>query len=308
MALENRTIRVISLIPSATEILHCLGGLDALVGRSHECDFPTVVQSLPICTAPNLDPSGSSAAIHGQVESLLKKALSIYANDEAQIERLQPTHILTQAQCEVCAVSLTQVEAAVRRLGDSTPTLISLQPSTVDEVLTDILRVGEVLELPAQAAVNRLRDRMQVLRKRVTRTGIPVGCIEWTEPLMAAGNWVPELVSMAGGVDLLGASGQHSSWLSWEQLQAANPEVLLVMPCGFDLTATAEAVRSLSQDERWSQLQAVRSQQVFLTDGNQYFNRPGPRLVESLEILIEILQSCESPQYEQRGWLRWSEG
>lgn len=305
MPLERQDLRIISLIPSATEIIDCLGGLDYLVGRSHECDYPAAVQALPICTAPNLDPSGSSGDIHDQVEVLLQNALSIYSIDIEQIAQLQPTHILTQAQCEVCAVSFEQVATAVRDLVSCQPELISLQPSTVDEILEDIQCVGGILGLPAQETVSHLCDRIQTLKLQVTHTDITVGCIEWTDPLMAAGNWVPELVAMAGGKDLLGMPGKHSSWLTWTQLQAADPDVLIVMPCGFDLKATAQAVRSLYRDDRWQQLKAVRSQQVYLTDGNQYFNRPGPRLVDSLEILIEILQGSSPPRFHNRGWLHW---
>ena len=305
MSANFQDLRIISLIPSATEIIHCLGGLDALVGRSHECDYPSEVRTRPICTSPNLDPTGTSAAIHDQVESLLQKALSIYAIDVAKIKQLQPTHIVTQAQCEVCAVSLDQVAQAVESMADCKPKLISLQPSTLSDVFDDIKRVAECLGVSSQDPLSHLHDRIQQLKTRVQTTGVKVGCVEWTEPLMAAGNWVPELVSMSGGMDCLGQPGQHSGWIEWEQLQHEDPDLLIVMPCGFDLDATRAAVETLAQDERWSTLKAVRSQQVFLTDGNQYFNRPGPRLVDSLEILIEIIQHLSVTRYEGTGWIRW---
>lgn len=301
-------LRIISLIPSATEIVHVLGGLDYLVGRSHECDYPPEVRDRPICTAPNLDPTQSSAAIHEQLESLLQKALSIYSIDLEQIARLKPTHILTQAQCEVCAVSFEQVAAAVSQLEECSPMLISLQPRTIEEVWSDIQHVGERLGLSSDSAMATLSGQLSQLQKQAIAPQKTVVCIEWTDPLMAAGNWVPELVALAGGKELLGNPGQHSGWLTWEQLQSADPDVLIVMPCGFELVATHQAVKTLALHERWHTLKAVRDQQVFLTDGNQYFNRPGPRLVESLAILVEILNGDMGDRKTDygTGWVKWN--
>lgn len=307
MTHQPQNLRIISLIPSATEIVSCLGGMDYLVGRSHECDFPAQVSRVPICTAPNLDPTKPSAVIHEQVEDLLQKSLSVYSLDLEQIVRLQPTHIITQAQCEVCAVSFEQVALAVRELDNCSPTLISLQPNTIEAVWADIQHVGDILGLPSQMPLEVLFRRVSKIQKQAIAPKKTVVCIEWTDPLMAAGNWVPQLVDLAGGEELLGHAGQHSGWLTWEQLQLADPDVLIVMPCGFDLAATGRAVAMLDRDVRWQTLKAVREHQVFLTDGNQYFNRPGPRLVESLEILVEILNDGldDRPIHQGDGWLRW---
>lgn len=283
-------LRLISLIPSATEIVHCLGLSDRLVGRSHECDFPEMVRSLPPCTQPQFDPHGSSPEIHDRVTELLQSALSVYRVETELLQQLQPTHILTQAQCEVCAASLADVEAAVAQLSQTQPQVISLQPSTLGEVWQDIRQVGDRLGVSAESAIADLQQRIDRVRQQVAGQPQPkVVCVEWSQPLMTAGNWVPELVELAGGVSCLSEVGQHSPWIEWEALQAIDPDVLILMPCGYDLAKTREDVQHLQQYPGWSQLKAVRSGRVYFCDGNQYFNRPGPRLVDSLEILAEIL-------------------
>jgi iron complex transport system substrate-binding protein len=300
-------LRVVSLIPSATELVAALGLEKFLVGRSHECDYPESVSSLPICTAPNLNPQGSSQEIHQRVTALLESALSIYQVDLEVLEHLQPTHIITQAQCEVCAVSLSQVEEAVAQWG-SQPQLISLQPSTLADVWQDLRRVGTALGQDDEAIarliqglqtrVNFCQHQTQSILERPR-----VACIEWTQPLMAAGNWVPELVELAGGQSLFGTTGKHSPWLKWEDLLQEDPDLLVIMPCGFNLQQTRQAVEELAQDPEWHQLKAVQTNQIYLVDGNQYFNRPGPRLVDSLEILAEIFHpSVCKFGYREQGW------
>ncbi len=305
------TPRIVSLIPSATEIVDCLGLTDYLVARSHECDYPAVVQNLPACTRPKFNPEGTSGEIHDRVTNLLQTALSVYQVETEILETLQPTHILTQAQCEVCAVSLADVEQTVTELTHSFAQIISLQPSTLAEVWQDIQRVADCLGVG-----DRGRDAIATLQHRVTsiqtqtqdiaQSDRPrVACIEWTDPLMAAGNWIPELVDLAGGMSLFGTIGQHSPWLNWEELIDAQPDVLVIMPCGYDLPQTQQDVENLRRHAAWSSLTAVQTGQVYITDGNQYFNRPGPRLVDSLEILAEILHPSRFRfGYEETGWKR----
>jgi iron complex transport system substrate-binding protein len=302
-------LRIISLIPSATEIVCALGLDKFLVGRSHECDFPSTVTALPVCTAPKFNPEGTSGEIHQRVSDLLTSALSVYRVDVAMLETLQPTHIITQAQCEVCAVSLGEVEAAVAKLTQSQPQLISLSPNRLAEVWDDIYRTGVTLlgeagQAQVDAVLAGLKHRVQLCTEQVTSLPTPtVACIEWTEPLMAAGNWVPELVSLAGGKSLFGQVGQHSPWMSWDQLTAADPEVIVIMPCGYDLAVTRRESAVLVNHPQWAQLQAVQTGRVYLTDGNQYFNRPGPRLVDSLEILAEIFHpGAFDYGYRGQGW------
>jgi iron complex transport system substrate-binding protein len=297
-------LRIVSLIPSATEIVAALGLVDALVGRSHECDYPAEVKSLPVCTAPNLDTQGSSREIHDRVEDLLQAALSIYRIDLDQLEQLRPTHIITQAQCDVCAVSLSEVETAIAQLTHSSPTVISLQPQLLADVWQDIRRVAAALSVDAAPALSGLQARLEACRDRAHSHRPSVACIEWTDPLMAAGNWVPELVEIAGGRNLLGHTGRHSPWLDWAVLVATEPDVIVLMPCGFDLEQTRKAAQDLTQHPQWEKLKAVQKQRIFLTDGNQYFNRPGPRLVDSAELLAEIFHPEQGQVYINQGWER----
>lgn len=302
-------LRVVSLIPSATEIVAALGLAERLVGRSHECDYPPQVQDLPVCTAANLDPKGQSRDIHDRVTELLQSALGIYRLDLAQLEQLQPTHIVTQAQCEVCAVSLTEVEQALEQMTQREIQVISLQPSLLAHVWQDMERVAIALQCDSQPIIHQLQARIAQCQENISReTHQPtVACIEWTDPLMIAGNWVPELVTLAGGIPCLGTVGEHSSWLTWAQLLTANPDIIVCMPCGFDLPQTAEATHTLAQHPQWPQLKAVQNKQVYLTDGNQYFNRPGPRLVDSMELLAEIFHPHSlMPRYAGHGWQRWN--
>jgi iron complex transport system substrate-binding protein len=285
--------RIVSLISSATEIVHALGQFDSLVGRSHECDYPAEVADLPVCTRPTISVSGDSREIDRLVKDRLRDAVSVYEVFPQVLERLQPTHILTQTQCEVCAVSLKDVEAALAGGLSCSPRVVPLHPNSLADVWDDFRRVANALGIAArgEATIEELKSRMCAISRRALSDAArpTVACIEWIEPLMAAGNWVPELVDMAGGVNLFGEAGRHSPWMSWEQLVAADPEVIVVMPCGWDAARTEPEMHWLTGRPEWNSLRAVRSGRVHLTDGNQYFNRPGPRLVESLEILAGFL-------------------
>jgi iron complex transport system substrate-binding protein len=302
----TQSSRIVSLIPSATEIVAFLGLTDSLIARSHECDFPSEVMALPVCTEPKFNPEGTSGQIHQRVTDLLQSALSVYRVKTEVLEHLQPTHILTQAQCEVCAVSLADVEQAVTALTHSQAQIISLQPNTLADVWGDIERVAHALGLQSEqvtAPLDSLKQRVAACTEATQHLPYPtVACIEWAEPLMAAGNWIPELVEMAGGKSLFGTVGQHFPWLQWSELSAADPDVIVLMPCGYSLSRTREDAEHLAQHPEWQNLRAVQSGRVYITDGNQYFNRPGPRLVDSLEILTEILHPESQFGYEGKGW------
>ncbi len=300
-------LRIVSLIPSATEIIVALGLLDFLVGRSHECDYPPEVRDRPICTRPKFNPDGTSLEIHDRVTTLLQSALSVYAIDLDMLKSLQPTHILTQAQCEVCAVSLSDVEAAVASLTDMHPAIISLEPTHLTEVLSDIYRVAEIFDVDVEELGLELKMRIDTCAQKTQL--IPEGdrptvaCIEWIDPLMAAGNWIPELVDLAGGRSLFGDIGQNSPRLDWSTLCETNPNAIIVMPCGYDLNKTMEEMQTLVQHPEWPTLKAVQTECVYAADGNHYFNRPGPRLVDSLEILAEILHpELFNFGYQEMGW------
>ena len=302
--------RIVSLIASATEIVHALEMGAHQVGRSHECDFPDSVLSLPICTAPTFPISGNSQEIDNRVKETLRKALSVYEVFDKVLEQLQPTHIITQSQCEVCAVSLREVEEAVGKRLTCRPTVVSLQPDGLNEVWQDMGLVAFSLGIEAKGAelVESLSQQMDEIsgRAQATSQRPRVACVEWLEPLMAAGNWMPELVEMAGGENLLGESGKHSSWMSWEELSQSDPDILVVLPCGFDMKRTREEMYWLTDRSEWSSLKAVQKGRVYVTDGHQYFNRPGPRLVESLQILAEIIHpEVFDADFEDIGWQRF---
>ncbi|MBD2041899.1 cobalamin-binding protein [Microcoleus sp. FACHB-672] len=301
--MNSEPLRIVSLLPSATEIIASLGLVDALVGRSHECDFPQGVEQLPICTQPKMNPEGSSGEIHDRVTDLLKSALSVYQIKTDVLEQLNPTHIITQAQCDVCACTLQDVEEAVSKSLSIQPQIISLQPNLLADVWGDIERVAGTLKVDSQPVIEKLKSRVEAVSSLVKGHSPTVACIEWTEPLMAAGNWIPELVSLAGGESVFGVAGKHSPWLKWEELAAADPEVIIFMPCGFDLERTRQDAMPLIKNPEWQNLQAIKTGKVYITDGNAYFNRPGPRLVDSLEILAEILHpDIFNFGYRGAGW------
>jgi len=284
--------RIVSLIPSATEIIYALGFGDRLVGRSHECDYPAAVRSLPVCTEPKFNPIGTSAEIDTRVKAVLQAAISVYNVHRDILRELQPDVIVTQSQCEVCAVSLKEVERVACELFDTAARVVGLEPNTLADIYRDIKQVAAALGVPERGhkLVNSMSECIASICA-VTQT-IPdkptVACIEWIDPIMAAGNWVPELVGLAGGVNLFGDAGKHSPWMQWDALAAADPDVIVVLPCGFDMPKVREEMPALIGKPGWSQLKAVQTGRVYLTDGNQYFNRPGPRLVESLQIFAEI--------------------
>ena len=282
--------RIVSLISSATEIVDALGQIDCLVGRSHECDYPERVKALPVCTRPRIAVDANSREIDCAVKESARTAVAIYDVFEEVIEALDPTHILTQVQCEVCAVSLRDVELALARGMRGQPRIVSLQPDSLAAIWEDMRRVAGALGIAArgEVLVGELQSRMSALARR--RPAPPrVACIEWMEPLMAAGNWTPELIEMAGGVNLFGEAEKHSPWMSWEAMAAADPDVIVIAPCGFDLARTEREIYWMTERPGWNDLRAVQSGRVYLADGNQYFNRPGPRVVETLEILVEML-------------------
>jgi iron complex transport system substrate-binding protein len=299
--------RIVSLIASASEIVASLGLSKYQVGRSHECDFPPEILALPICTSPAFPTEGSSAEIDRRVKERVASALSVYEVSREALDALQPTHVITQTQCRVCAVSLEDVERALTGWVTSRPKLVALEPNSLADVWTDIRRVAESCGVGerGEEAVANLQARMQAISVQATRSPARprVACIEWHEPLMAAGNWVPELVEMAGAVNLFGEAGLHSPWMTWQQLLDADPDVIITMPCGFDLARTSAEMYWLDGRPEWPKLRAVETGQVYLADGNQYFNRPGPRLVESLQILAEILHpEAFEPTLEGRAW------
>jgi len=269
-----------------------LGCGDRLVGRSHECDHPEWVQKLPSVTEPKFAIDLPSADIDARVRALVEQAVSVYRVDAEALDRLAPDLIITQTQCEVCAVSLKDVEAAVCSVISTRPRIVALQTDVLVDLWRDLRKVADALGVPERGVqlVTRLRRHMRGIAERAGEVQPRrVACIEWMEPLMAAGNWTPELVAMAGGQDVLGKPGAHAGRIEFADLAAADPDAIFVTPCGFDLARTRAEMPALTRLPGWSGLRAVREGHVFLGDGNAYFNRPGPRVAEALEILAEAL-------------------
>ena len=302
-------MKIVSLLPSSTEIVCKLGFRENLVGVSHECDYPLSVKDLPILTKPRFSPIESSQEIDNSVQDLLKKGLSVYEVNTDLLKKLVPDLIITQAQCEACAVSLNDVKEAVSDWVGNKPDIVSLEPNYLDEVWSDFERVGEKLnssdsylkfKSEIEQRLENLKQKSQQLSKRPT-----VVCVEWIVPLMIAANWVPELVDIAGGINMLSKPGSHSHIFKWEEIIESNPDFIIMMPCGFDINRTLEEINILKQKPDWSKLEAVKSNHVFVVDGNQYFNRPGPRLIESAEILFEIFNFNEkSVKALENSWIR----
>jgi iron complex transport system substrate-binding protein len=300
-------MRIVSLLASATEMVAALGCLEQLVGRSHECDYPPQVLALPVVSRAMIDVETSSAQIDAQIKQLASTelsteeaaltALSIYAIDVEQLQALRPDVIFTQTQCEVCAVSERDVTRAVAQLTGLQPRIVSLAPYRLEDVWIDVRRVGRALGRSEQAEqlVEGYRQRLQRLQEmtgqQVQRQGMNprVAVLEWLDPLMGAGNWTPELVASAGGEPLFGEVGMHSPWISWEDLQAADPDVLVLAPCGYSLARTMQDVPLLQKHPVWHSLRAVQNGRVYAIDGNQYINRSSPRLVESAELLARVI-------------------
>jgi iron complex transport system substrate-binding protein len=284
--------RVVSLIASATEILHELGAGGQQVARSHECDWPESVLALPQLTRPKFKVAGSSLEIDRAVKALIEQGLAVYEVDADAMKAVAPDVILTQDQCEVCAVSLADVERAVATWTECRANVVSLRPHTMADIYADNQRIADALGTPdAGHDLNtRMQQRLFEIAKRVAgRTKPRLAYIEWIDPPMSGGHWMPELIDTAGGVNLFGQHGAQSPWISIADFSGADPDVILVGPCGYDLDKTREEMAVLDRNPEWQLLRAVREGRLFITDGNAYFNRPGPRLVESAEILAEIL-------------------
>jgi len=305
-------MRIVSLIASSTEIVHALGLGQSMVGRSHECDFPTTVKALPICTSPKFEVDGSSYEIDQRVKAILQESLSVYKVDAKLLDDLAPSHIITQAQCDVCAVSLKDVEAAACEMVKSHPQIISLEPNCLEDYFTDLQKVGLALNCPERAAalIKQDRERIHEISSKAERAlsgkvKNTVAVVEWIEPLMAAGNWMPELVELCGGVNLFGVAGKHSPWMSFDEIIARDPDVIVVTPCGFDNERTLKEIHLLTGQKGFDKLSAAKNGRVYVADGNQYFNRPGPRLIDSLEIMAEMVYpDIFQFGYENKAWLK----
>jgi iron complex transport system substrate-binding protein len=289
-------MRIVSLLPSATEIVYALGLGDELVGVTHECDYPPEVVGKPVMTRSVNDLTGArSAAIHKLVTSAVHGGSSLYELDEEALAAARPDLILTQELCEVCAVSYRRVNEVARQI-DSSITVVSLEPTSIEGIFNTISTVGAMTEAEENAVdvLEELRERLGEIEERIQerrsegQSPIRVVGLEWLDPPFATGHWVPEQIRRAGGWDVLGREGDRSVETTWDAIRDVDPEMLILMPCGYHVGDAAREWKRTERPSFWHDLDAVRRGQVFVVDGSAYFSRPGPRVIDGLAILAEI--------------------
>lgn len=308
---RDSELRIVSLLPSLTETVCRLGMKKNLVGRSHECDYPASIWHLPALTEPKYPASDkeTSQSIHRSITELVETGLSVYSVDGERLAALKPDIILTQDHCEVCAVSLSDLKTAVKEFVDENVDVLSVAPSTVNEIYDSFRQVADTINQKerGEKLVEKISSRFKELENQTAQEPKPtVVAIEWLEPVMTGGNWMPELIEIAGGVNKLSKAGSHSPWIDWKTVVDENPEILLILPCGYSITKTLSEMDALTTKNTWDQIKAVQNNQVYILDGNQYFNRSGPRILESAEILAQIFYpAIFPPTLEGDGWIRY---
>jgi iron complex transport system substrate-binding protein len=286
-------MRICSLLPGATEIVFALGLGDDVVGVTHECDYPPEARQKPVVVRSSIDSSRmTSVEIDRSVSERLRSNKSLYVIDEKRMRDAAPDVILTQGLCDVCAINYDEVVAASEVLAHK-PTIISLTPNCLTDVLDDVTRVGEATgqRHKAEALVQDLERRIASVRERGARSSNRprVACLEWFDPIYVAGHWVPEMVEIAGAEDVLGKRGEPSKKVEWQNIREEAPEILLLMPCGFDVPRTIQEAAALERLAGWNELPAVKASRVFAVNAHAFFSRPGPRLIDGLEILAHII-------------------
>jgi len=306
-----QNIKIISLLPAATEIICALGLERLLIGRSHECDYPESVKSLPVCSSAKFLPGIKSVEIDRQVKEILSDSLSIYSVDKELIKSLEPDFVITQAQCEVCAVSLKDVELAMEDLLEKDCKIISLEPHGLSDIYRDIQQLADQLGVEAAGAelLELSEERINIIRHKLKFIveKPKLACIEWLSPMMIAGNWTPEIIEIAGGIPVLAEKGKHSGYINFENLQNENPDIIVLIPCGFSIQRTLMEINLMLELPGWKELKAVQENRIYIADGNQYFNRSGPRITDSIEIMAEIINPKQFIfGYETEGWIRFN--
>lgn len=285
--------RIVSLLPSATEVVAAIGMAGNLVGRSHECDFPAEVAGVPVLTRPRIDAAKPSRGLHRQVVKLITRALSVFEVDAERLRAVKPDIILTQHQCAACAVSEADLAAALAKWTGATPTVISVAPETLGQVWDSFGTIGDALDLgwAGRELAERARERVEIIGARGASLDPrkSIACVEWLDPPMIAGNWIPEMVTAAGGIPVMAKPGAHSEFTTLAAIAKSDPDAMIFMPCGFNLARTLEEVRAFLARPTITRMRAVRAGALWAVDGNAFFNRPGPRLVTSVEILAEML-------------------
>jgi iron complex transport system substrate-binding protein len=284
-------MRICSLLPGATEIAFALGLGDQIVGVTHECDYPAEAKHKRVLVRSAIDPHRmSNAEIDRKVSELLQAGKGLYSIDEEALRETAPDVILTQGLCDVCALDYNEVVRAAAGLAVR-PDIVSLNPHSFADVLDDVVRIGAATNSAAVADVfvGELRQRVEQIRLAMPNYRPRAVCLEWFEPLYVAGHWIPEMVALAGGHDVLGRQSEPSFRVDWSNVLDADPEIILLMPCGFDVRRAVKEASALRALPHWEELQAVKRGRVYALNGSAYFSRPGPRLVNGLEILARII-------------------
>ena len=298
-------LKIVSLLPSATEIVYLLGLGDNLVANSHECDFPPEAARKPRITRSLIHNGMDSRDIDRLVSEQLHTKGTLYELDLDLWQRVAPDLVLTQKLCDVCAISYDNIARAVTLLNPQ-PEVLTLEPQLIEDVFTNILTIGAATRTldKAREVVQHLKARVHSVRSRAPKTNTKVLCLEWLDPPFCAGHWLPQIVTYAGGVDGLGKLAEDSVRIEWETIARYDPEIVVVMCCGFGIPRTLEDITKLAGNKVWRNLRAVKSNRVFITDGNHYFSRPGPRLVDSLEIMAGILHPEVFPEFAEKNFVR----
>ena len=312
--MNNNSTKIVTLIPSATEIVAFLGQKNSIIGRSHECDYPHGLNHVAKLTSPKINVDGTSLEIDKQINTILENSLSVYKVDVPKLKELNPDYIITQAHCEVCAVSFSEVENIVSNNLNKNTKIISLQPNTLNDVFNDIKKVAIELNIENEKnkkLIKNLDIRLKKIKETTSKQKIKpkVACIEWIDPLMIAGNWIPEMVEIAGGKNILGKSGNDSHWIKFKDILNQDPEIIIFLPCGFNIKKTKEELKNfLKKNDNWETLKSFKNKKIFIADGNQFFNRPGPRLLESLEIFAEIIHpNIFKFNHKGNGWINYND-
>lgn len=295
--------RIVSLIASATEIVHGLGYFDHLVGVSHECDHPAGVEDLPRCSSPKVDPERSSADIDRDVRRIVADGLSVYAVDVELLQRLRPDVIVTQDHCEVCAVSLSDVEDALCAIDLPDTTVCSLHPRDMTDVRADIRKVADALGDPdaGERLIAGMDERIEGVAATTAGLDRPrIALVEWLAPPMVAGGWMPDMARAAGADPIIVTDSEHFETVDWARIAEEDPDVVAVLPCGFGLERTRQEVADPGVRDGLARIRAVREGRLLLLDGNAYFNRPGPRLADSAELLAGALRPALFPEFAER--------
>jgi iron complex transport system substrate-binding protein len=312
--MNGNIAKIVTLIPSATEIVAFLGQKNSIVGRSHECDYPKDLNNVAKLTSPKINVEGTSSEINKQINTILENSLSVYKVDIQKLKELDPDFIITQAHCEVCAVSFSEVKNIVNKYFNRKTKIISLEPNTLNDVFDDIKRVAKGLNIENESN-NKLIENLKIRLKKIKNLSAiqkqkpSVACIEWIDPLMIAANWIPEMVEIAGGANILGKSGVNSHWIKFEEIIDQNPEIIIFIPCGFNIEKTKKELDNyIKKNNSLRSLKAYKNHKLFVADGNQFFNRPGPRLIESLEIFAEIIHpNIFDFNHKGVGWINYND-